>query len=203
MKKLVLLFLALAVISCSVDGVAPNEENQSYLETDNLESISVPDENNTAKSPELQQRLVFPVDCGVDYELKPIGFDTQWDVFDNPVGYLDYHLEKQFQSNWRFNLRMIKRGEPINVGFGEVIYSDFPSGFDPITGNSTYTYLSDPVSGANATLIMQDLACKMQEYVDDNYPGYYIYDVNVFGNALLCGSTCITRFVSVNFKIGY
>ncbi len=187
MRKLFLLALvaALTLTSCS--------KEEDTLETNQADLVRKGGGNSSSST----------YDCGIDFGLQPVDLVTQWNILDNGPGYIDYHLEQIYSYNWQFNVRLIKRGDPIQVGSGEAWFFDGPLYNDPVTGNPVYEYLSDAIPPEKADMIGQDLACQMKDFVDAAYPGYFIYDVDVIGDATLCGSDCSTRILRTTFKIGF
>jgi hypothetical protein len=134
--------------------------------------------------------------CNIITGFKTNGSDTYWNIGHNNKPVLDGFLDLDFNSNWMFNLRLIKKGEPVFIANATIDYLEEPDFF------GEYIYTNDNyISSYDYEKIRQHFACEIKEFVDLYHPGYYIYDVDFYGDALLCGSS--VRTISVNFKVGY
>ena len=134
------------------------------------------------------------INCSNDFDFGQ-SYKPKWYILNNNYGFLDFHLENDYNANYRFNLRLIKASPPVIVGNGEVLFADSPDPF----GN--YTYLTDPnLSFQNYDIVRQELACRLKDFMDNT--GFYVFDIDVMGDALLCNGNA-TRYVRVLFNYGY
>ncbi|MDC9723924.1 MAG: hypothetical protein PSN34_14285 [Urechidicola sp.] len=150
--------------------------------------------------------------CNTDfYFSNPVVLNTEWDYSAPNFGehtsnvYTDYYLEQFFRSNWRFNLNWYVKPAPVlleQVTTG-VVYAD--GGYEDImTGEQVYDILGDPVSAANGEYVLQELACSIKQYMEDNHPNSswtHIYDVNLVCDFLLTPNSTITRAIRAEFKV--
>ncbi len=210
MNKIYLILCLAFLFSCTTDNMLNEvEEQNEILKIENNKNPI--NSSNKLLYSDIQKNIKTPFSaaergvsgdnldlCEDDYELLNIEENTLWGFGNNLPGYIDNELEKIFTYNWRFNVRMIKRGEPTFVNSGSVDFFESPT--TDINGNDQYFYLSTPITVENANILKQDLACKMMDYLNTNNPGLFIYDVDIFGDVLLNGQKL---FLRANFKIGY
>ena len=113
MKNILFFFSLLFIISCDIDSNIDN-----VVEIENIQNKSICITTTTTLN-----------ECTVDFELSNIVTSSIWFTSNNTSNfntiYVDYLLETIISSNWRYNLRMTKRGEPTMIGQGyvEFIYS--------------------------------------------------------------------------------
>lgn len=142
--------------------------------------------------------------CSTNFYMPAITTTSQWNIGDNGSNYIDYKLEENFAYHCSFSYTCLRPcGPVVETVYGEVNFNESPS-FNPDTfEQDLFSYLPyQDITPEKATELQQDLACKIRDYQLANYPTFFVSEVDIIGDALLCNTSGVSsHYLRAQFKL--